>query len=214
MITNNIKYHQKGSGLLTRDKGKYPPSMRKNLENYGNEKVNEITIFRYPLTTVTKAAKFFSGGRVPYDDLFHLGIRINNTFNLDKDAVLSFEKEGLRTSKKGFEKMDLGMPSKNMTINELLDKTKKRVGEERFMKYNALTTNCQLFTKDILTTLGMYSNDVKDFVYQDLSQLQEDLPGYAKPITDGINFIKEVWDRQMQGEGSSKKKMKHTNLIF
>ena len=216
MITNNIKYNkqqQQGSGLLTRDRYVYPPSFRKLLKQVGDEKITDIKVYRYPLTSLTNIANFFTGNKVPYDDLMHLGIRVNNSYNLDKDSNLSFKKEGLKSNKKGFEMIELRQPSNSMTIKEMLDKTKDRIGNNDFFVYDPFTTNCQNFTMNILKTLGLYSGNVKDFVYQDLGELKEKLPSITDNVTGAVDFFKRFFDRQIYGEGSNNK-MRHTNLIF
>lgn len=207
MITNKVvyKHNQQGTGLITRDRYKLPPSFRKLLKQVGDEPITDIKIYRYPLTSLTNIANFFSGNKVPYDDLMHLGIRINNSYNLDKDSVLSFKKEGLKSNKKGFEMIDLGQPNKSITINELLEKTKNRIGNTNFFVYEPFTSNCQAYTMNILKTLGLYSGNVKDFVYQDLGELKEKLPSITDNVVGVVDFFKRFFDRQIYGEGGGKK---------
>tara|TARA_R110002073_G_scaffold334438_1_gene523968 strand:- start:931 stop:1278 length:348 start_codon:yes stop_codon:yes gene_type:complete len=70
----------------------------------------------------------------------------------------------------------------------MLSGAKRILGDERFFRYDALTSNCQLFVKSCLEAIGMYTNEAKAFVYQDLEELMKELPsfvgGIAKKITD------------------------------
>lgn len=205
MITNKVIYNsqQQGSGWLIRDFGKYPPKMRKQLELYGDEKITDIELFRYPLKELGLLAKLASLGRTPYDELFHLGMRINGKYTLDKDAVLNFVKEPNPASgKQNAEYRKLGKPPNDMTINELLDKTQKRVGKVRFYKYSALKNNCQRFVADLLNTLGLKGND--KWVLQHLDEVKKVLPSFTEPLAGVINTGKEILDRFLYGEGKNK----------
>ena len=55
---------------------------------------------------------------------------------------------------------------KRYTINKLLDKTKKRIGNDIFFNWSICRNNCQTLTKEILITLERFSDANKKFIYQ------------------------------------------------
>ncbi len=73
----------------------------------------------------------------PYDKFFHLGILINDKYAFDKQESYTF----VKVSKGSFLKKAETSPvqfNKDITINELVDLTKKRMGEEKFKGYHPL----------------------------------------------------------------------------
>lgn len=51
-----------------------------------------------------------------------------------------------------------------LTINSLLENTIKRVGERKFFNWTIFKTNCNIFTKDLLTTLNCYTPKLRKFI--------------------------------------------------
>ncbi len=194
-----------GQGIIFRDPGKYPPKMRALLEEVGDEEIKKITLFRYPLNkAVQTAAKLGTLGLSPYDKLFHLGIIINDKYLLDKQDVLDFKRSGV-PNKPGTETMEVGRVSMNpkLTINELLEETKKRVGNSRMTSYNAFKNNCQRFIQDLMNTGGWTTQQTTDFILQDTELLlklmwERGLVSLGEKVRAGWQAF---WNRQMEGEG-------------
>jgi hypothetical protein len=67
----------------------------------------------------------------------------------------------------------------NLTVYELLTNTLNRIGESRFFLYDGLNNNCQIFIKDILESNNMYSPKINEFLFQDLTELKQQLPSYV-----------------------------------
>ena len=57
-------------------------------------------------------------------------------------------------------------PKTQLSLRNLLDKTRKRVGDNEFFNWHICRNNCQVLTKEILMTLGKFNKKTKDFVYQ------------------------------------------------
>ena len=84
-----------GTGFFERDVGKLSPSIRKLLEQVGNEKITSIKLFRKPIS-LSSFAKFIGALKgTPYDSLMHLGLILNNKYLLDKQEVIHLEKSGV-----------------------------------------------------------------------------------------------------------------------
>jgi len=191
-----------GEGLLTRDVGRYPPSMRKLLEQVGNETITKITLFKYPLVEVSALAKFFSNKKIPYDEIFHLGMNINGKYNLDKDRVLSFVRGGIPT-KANTQTMDvIKVPIKpKLSINALLEQTRLRIGNEKMTEYNAFRNNCQDFIMNLLITGDWSTPDTTRFINQNAESFLKDLPKGTELITNAFTKAGAVVDRLIHGEG-------------
>jgi hypothetical protein len=200
--TNYKEGVQHGEGLLTRDVGRYPPAMRKLLEQVGNETISKITLFKYPLVELSALAKFFSNKKIPYDELFHLGMNINGKYNLDKDSVLHFDRGGIPT-KPNTQTMNVDkVPSQpKLTINALLEQTRLRIGNEKMTEYSAFRQNCQHFVTNLLITGNWSTPDTAKFVNQNAESFLKDLPKGSELIANAYTKVGAIIDRLKHGEG-------------
>jgi hypothetical protein len=188
-----------GNGLLLRDVGRLSPKVRKLLEQVGNEKVNSVTLFRKPIS-LSAFAKFVGVLKnTGYDDLLHLGMIINNKYLLDKQDVIHFERSSLPTGK-DVESIDVKV-DKDITINQLLEKTRKRMGDSDFTNYSSKNNNCQDFILNILAANGLSTSETTKFVKQDLQKVFNNLPSYAEKIANAVTEAGRVLERIQEGEG-------------
>jgi hypothetical protein len=190
-----------GNGFFFRDVGKLPPSARKLLEQIGDEKINSITLFRKPIS-LSSFAKFIGALKgTNYDQLLHLGLILNNKYLLDKQEVIHFERSGGVPS--GSETLDVDV-NKDITINQLLDSTRKKMGDNAFTSYSSRRNNCQDFIQAVLSANGLSSPIYTQFIKQDLQQVFENLPKYSEQIADFVTGAQRVVEKVIQGEGSTK----------
>jgi hypothetical protein len=170
----------------------FPPKERALLQTYGNLEITHITVCRSPIVdALNKVLNVVSFGKwdnlrkgYGYDTMFHLFmlvrflnnstvrieknevIRINNTFQLSKDV----------------QSIDVPLLGKKLTLNEMFNTTIQRVGQERVFRYNAFSTNCQMFIMDVLESNGLMNESLKAFIYQDMKQIVEKLPSFTQKI--------------------------------
>jgi len=190
---------QEGSGFFLRDIGKLSPKVRKLLEQVGDEKVTSVKLFRKPIS-LSAFAKFVGVLKnTGYDSLLHLGMIINGKYLLDKQDVIHFERSSLPTGK-DVESMDVKV-DKEITINELLEKTRKRMGDSDFTNYSSKNNNCQDFILNILAANGLSSSDTTTFIKQNLEKVFNNLPSYAEKIADAVTEAGRVLERLQEGEG-------------
>ena len=188
-----------GYGIFLRDIGKLSPKVRKLLEQVGEEKITSIKLFRKPIS-LSAFAKFVGVLKgTDYDDLLHLGMIINGKYLLDKQDVIHFERSSLPTGK-DVESMDVTV-DKDITINELIEKTRKRMGDADFTNYSSKKNNCQDFIMNILSANGLNSSEYTKFIKQDLQKVFNNLPSYAEKIADFVTEAGRVAERLQEGEG-------------
>jgi hypothetical protein len=84
--------------------------------------------------------------------------------------------------------LDLGSPQP-ITVNELFERTKQRIGDRDFFTYDPFNNNCQNFITQLLKTMNLSNQTSSSFVYQDIKGLREDLPGYTKYLAKGLTDI-------------------------
>ncbi|MBU6346783.1 MAG: hypothetical protein KGR70_16090 [Cyanobacteria bacterium REEB494] len=157
-------------------------------------------MFRKPIS-LSSFAKYVGVLRnTPFDELFHLGMIINGKYLLDKQDVIHFEPSTLPTGK-DVESMDVAV-NKDITISELLEKTRKRMGDSNFTSYSSRRNNCQDFMLNVLSANGLSTQESSRFIKQDLESVFSNLPSYAEKIADFVTEAGRVVERLQEGEGS------------
>jgi hypothetical protein len=176
-----------------------PPKSRKVLETYGSIPVKSGWVCRAKLNqilqTVIKATT-----RVKYDDLYHLSIN----FLLEDGTYVLMEKNeviNIQVINANFQRNKECRAVENvkgLTLAGIVDKTRKQMGDQRFAQYNAITNNCQVFIKSIISANGMKFDDSDDFILQKVVGLVSKTPGtIAQKLTNFANRI----NRLVEGEG-------------
>jgi hypothetical protein len=199
-----------GNGYFFRDVGKLTPKIRQLLEKVGEEKITSITMFRKPISLSGLAKYLGVLKNTPYDKLFHLGLILNGKYLLDKQEVIHFEPSTLPQGK-DVESMPIEI-NKEITINELIENTRKRMGNANFTNYSSRKNNCQDFLLNILDANGLNTAEYRKFIKQDLETVFNNLPSYAEKISDFITDASAFVERQMEGEGSSKEILYNNGL--
>jgi hypothetical protein len=188
-----------GNGLFFRDTGKFPPNSRKIIDQVKDEKITSLKLFRKAIS-LSKFAKFIGALKgTSFDELLHLGLVINGKYLLDKQSVLNFERSGVPS---GAETQDVTV-DKDVTISELLEKTRKRMGDANFSNYSSRKNNCQDFMLNVLGANGLSSSESTNFIKQDTEKVFNNLPSYAEAISDFTTGAQALVNRQLEGEGSN-----------
>ena len=190
----------KGDGLIMRDEGKFPPKSRILLDKIGDEKVESLEIFKYPISLSSFAKYLGVLENTGYDELMHLGIVINGKYILDKDAVLNFEKGKFPTQSTSTLEVDLNNQG-SLSINQMIDNTRIFMGNKRFSTYKAFSWNCQDFIKSFLKSNKLLTKEYEDFIMQDLEKVLNNLPTYSEAISNFYTDSKAIVNRQQEGEG-------------
>jgi hypothetical protein len=180
-----------------RDVGhQYPPQVRSILLQYGDKKVVNIKLCREVVSQNTEfLLKALAGKntweeakkKYGFDKFYHLFM----IATLENGQKLHIEKnEVIRISPSPRACPDaLELGTVNIPLSELLDKTRQRIGDNDFFSYDALGNNCQAFIQQLLRTMNLWSNNSKDFVFQDIEGLRKELPSYTKYIAKGLTDV-------------------------
>lgn len=193
------------SQLKKREAGKLPPAVREFLQKNGNEKITSIEIIRTPVENFLKnILSLVSFGtwkdavrKAGYDDVFHLALILNGKYMLDKQEVIKIG-QPKRTEKT----QSLSVPvSKDITFNELLDKTRQKMGDSNFTNYNAKTNNCQDFVLAMLEANGLMTEPAKEFIKQDAVKIFERTPSFTEKIAKVATDVGAIADKITEGEG-------------
>jgi len=196
----------------------YQPKVRKILSSVGDKKIKEIELRRTPLSFLLNSTlNAISLGEFeknkPFDKLYHLSM----VCLLDNGQRLLIEKNEVINMilnpklEKDTETKNISI-NRDLTVNELMENTKKRMGDEKFYKYDANENNCQQFIVNILRANNLNTPENEKFVFQDLKTLFKKLPFFTKPIIDKTTELGAKINVLTQGAGikeDTSKVLKH-----
>lgn len=199
---------KEGSAILRQRKsGIYPPAVRAILKTNGSDLVKDLKVVRIPVNSaITAALNVLSAGaynkavkKLNYDKMYHLQLQINGEYTLEKNEVVSLT----RAVKKG-EELILAKVEKPLTLQQLIDNTKARMGNRKFSRYSAFTNNCQDFILAVLGANGLLTDEAATFIKQDAETLLKMLPSSMNTIADTITDAAAAVETAVHGEGSKK----------
>lgn len=211
---------------LFKENSNYPPSVRSLMEKYGDYVVIKARACRTPLNAAIRlAGELITRGRMGrvakelnYDKLFHLWAVFAARHPETRDVVVFMTEKNQTIVAKvlGDERgADVSVPKNteckvanvtgDVTIKELFEKTRERVGDNRFFVYALERANCQVYIADLLGTLGGVG-DLKSFVLQDARKLLGS-PWIAK-LANAIVSVAARAERAATGAGKCKGKGK------
>lgn len=182
------------------------------LKQYGDMPITKIDIVRNPINSVIDSIlKTVSFGAFDpkkyggYDKMFHLYMVCSvNGHNLvvEKNHVINVSKNYSLTADS--EVMPVPLHS-SFTLNQMLTKTRERVGDSSFFLYNPFSTNCQHFIQQCLISEQLYYPDVDTFVFQNIDELVKHLPQSTQTIAKFTTDLAGTADKIL---GNGKPKMK------
>ena len=184
----------------------YPPKVTEFLNRYGKMTISNITLRRSPIKGVINTLlNWISFGkwnevrkRYGYDTFYHLSMVFNvgnTTAVLEKNQVINLSTG--YSQQPDTEIMPIQTPT-NLTVNELLENTRKAMGDKNFFTYDAFTNNCQVFLMNVLKANGLLTDASKSFIVQPIENLVKELPGYMKPVARALTDIAAVGDIALQ----------------
>jgi hypothetical protein len=173
-----------------------PPSVKAIMNNHGQEIITSITLRRNPVShLITGAMNAVSLGsfqkkldKQPYDELFHLAMLVQS----DKTKFLLEKIERVNVTSsigkpQGLETLPCPLNGKEITIFDLINNTKEKMGKTSFLDYNAVNNNCQVFLMNVLDANGLLNAENKEWVKQDTEILFKNnkvLAKVSKKLTD------------------------------
>jgi len=197
LFTNPGKSIARIVGETIRDiSSQYPPQVKNILIQHGKHRVINIKLCKEVVSQNTEfLLKALSGSQTwedakkkyGFDRFYHLFM----IATLEDGTTLHIEKnEVIRMSVNPRPCPDaLEMGSVNIPLNEMMERTRQRIGDNDFFTYDPLGNNCQNFISELLKTMNLWNNTSRDFVYQDIQGLRSELPSYTKFLAKGLTSV-------------------------
>ena len=178
-------------------KKQFNPNIKKLLNKYGNERIEQIIIYRKPidsyiktlLNTISLGQINVNLKRANYDKLFHLFMIVkfgNNWFMIEKNQRINIVK--INTIDNMVEHKEIDMSNTNITMNILFNNTIKSIGNDNFFIYKSDSWNCQNFILNILKYNNLLNDELINFILQDTEKIFNKL-GYLSNISNKLTNI-------------------------
>jgi hypothetical protein len=202
----------------------YSNTSKRTLAEYGNDPIIRLSIYRTPIqgmiNTALNAVSFGKWNQLRkkygFDQLFHLaliatvrhGTSLKNIV-IEKNEVVNISTTYPTNDKTEIFEIPINTPKNNIqfTVNGLLDKTRRLIGNLNFFEYDPFTRNCQIFVRSILLANGLYSTDADQFLFQDLGQLVKELPDYVGKVAKAATTTGAVISK-LTGQGKEADEVK------
>lgn len=197
----------------------YTNKTRNNLNKFKNAQIFKMTLVRKPVnSTLINVLNVLSFGLFKkmmkshsFDEMFHLSLvvtfRSGINLLIEKQAEINidsdFEKELTELSEV------LPMESyqaNSLTLGQLMENTRKFMGDRKYFDYDAFNNNCQNFILSILNANNLNRPKYQDFIYQDIRELYkelEDKAGYVSTISKFTTRMGKAWNK-LTGAGTTK----------
>jgi hypothetical protein len=176
----------------------YPPQVRTMLSKHGADRITNVKLCKEVVSKNTEfLLKALSGPQTweaakkkyGFDRFYHLFMIVT----MEDGSQLHVEKnEVMRVSESPRpcpDALDLGAPTAPITVNEMMERTRQRIGDRDFFTYDPLANNCQNFVNQLLRTMGLWNETSSSFVFQDIAGLRAELPGYTKFLAKGLTDV-------------------------
>lgn len=176
----------------------------KTLQQVGDIPISSpLVIIRTPLNKyLTHALNFISLGKVKelqkkynYDKLFHLSVIVvvgGHKIIVEKNEVVHVGPLQDKDINNETEFFHINFkPNVDLTLNNMLSRTKEIMGHHLFYSYSALgNNNCQDFIRNFLNSSDLLTPQASNFIFQNMTSLVNDLKksgyGYVPKVVDAI----------------------------
>jgi hypothetical protein len=193
----------------------YPPKARQTIQRFGNGTIEELLLRRQPIMNlINRAINIITLGKwnevrkkYSYDSLFHLSLIASvrmpdgalKQILMEKNEVINITDSFSSAGSIQYKKVPVACC---ITLNDFLKNAEAKGGADYFL-YDAFTANCQMFLMTLLDANGLTTEATKEFIYQPLDELIEDLPGYTQKVARGLTDIAATLDTAIYGKGDA-----------
>ena len=201
--------------LGIRDDGILQPSSRDTVSRVGDIPITNIYVYRKPIfSSITYLGNLLTKGKLNsamkglnYDNLFHLYmivvLKTGQLVIIQKNEVIDVSMVSpsrlVEDSDYDYKEVSL-LLRPDLTIKKLLENTKLLMGDKLYTDYDARDNNCQIFILAILQSNGLITDELYDFIYQDIKKIFADA-GYNYNPTSFFTKLASKFNVLYHGRG-------------
>jgi hypothetical protein len=177
---------------------------------YGIFAISKIYICREPLAKgVEMFVNIFTRGKynklkndLHYDKVFHLYLMIllsNGMWMLLEKNERPVLKPSEISKVNNYEHLSVALQPDTITLREFVENAITLMGDNEFFIYDSITSNCQKFVTDVLSSNNLWSTNYDLFVNQSINKSLEKVNG-LKDVFRKITDVGAIFD-QITGKG-------------
>ena len=208
---------------MLRVKAEPSNEFKRHLDLYGIFAISKIYICREPLAKgVEMFVNIFTRGKynklkndLHYDQVFHLYLMIllsNGMWMLLEKNERPVLKPSEISKVNNYEHLSVALQPDTITLREFVENAITLMGDNEFFIYDSITSNCQKFVTDVLSSNNLWSTNYDLFVNQSINKSLEKVNG-LKDVFRKITDVGAIFD-QITGKGPSKSATSDDNRYF
>ncbi len=149
-----------------------------------------------------------------YDKFYHLSLILTYataptktdtvTMNFLVDDTMPQRSEGIKViveklalvnvgrnldTKPNSEYMPVDMRGRVITLGQMLERTRRLMGDQAFFTYDAFSNNCQVFVKNLLSSQHLLTKEAYEFLFQPIDKLIKELPSYTSKVAKFVTNL-------------------------
>lgn len=201
--------------VLPNTRDDYPPYVRQFLARYQQYQITSLRLERKPVSDLLIGTiNQISGDefsrlmkKYGFDKLYHLSLRFTfrdrdgsfKMYKIEKNEVINIEQW---TYSNGTEVLDVNMQGENLTIQNMLAKTRQLMGDKDYFLYDTTINknDCQGFIMAILNANNLMTPEYQRFIYQNTIELMKELPEQTRKSIRGITKTGAKFNRLLYGK--------------
>jgi hypothetical protein len=192
-------------------KDRLPYNVKRYIEDNSDKRIEQMWVYRQPIQSVlTKIFNILSlskwdeaKNKLGYDDMFHLYIIVqlndNTRIIMEKNQDINIGPPN--AEKFNGDKIEINLNGKQPTLLELLENTRKYMGDNDFYTYDSFKNNCQHWVYALLKSNNLLTPQLETFIKQDAEELLKTLPDFAGALANKVTDAGSNVNRFLQTIG-------------
>ena len=180
----------------------YNEDSKKILEKYGDKKIKNIYLVRQPIQKFTSMVlnilTFYKyreklNKSLPSHTFILVEIKEKDIIKrliIEKNNYLKLSESYEVNSTQIIKRLKMKRDMKNKTLNEILETTKDRMGNEKYFNWHIYKNNCHNITKELLITLKSYNKKNREFICEKYEE--EIIPEFNLYLINSLQNIYNI----------------------
>ena len=195
------EYHTDCADLLKKY-GNYPIKriylVRHPITKFMETCLNLVTLYKFKQEVTRYKKKNNNEAFFPFHTMLYVELKISK----NKSKFLLIDKNNcVRISTKlkilnEYEMRDIRVKKYKYTLNEVMEKTRKRIGNNKFFNWELYKNNCQILIKEILITLKKFTKTNEKFMCQNGFAKEIKISEFSlhiiRSLTNSMNLLENV----------------------
>ena len=178
----------------------YSYESQKTLQLYSAQQVTQLVIHRKPIPSLFNTLlNIITSGK--WNEERNKNNQLNTLYHLVLECTLADGTKVFCHKNERIEITTCYIPSlqtefchvplndKIFTLNEMLKKTNSSMGDSKYFLFSPMDNNCQVYIKNILTSVDLYTETIDQFVFQNVREVVATISPFANKCIDLVKGL-------------------------